>query len=43
LDDQIVAEARAAEAFVVLPKPLRLPQLTGAIAAALRQTYNWQQ
>jgi len=43
LDDQIVAEARAAEAFSVLPKPLRLPQLTGAIAAALRQTYGWSQ
>lgn len=41
LDDQIVAEARAAAAFSVLPKPLRLPQLTAAVASALRQTYNW--
>lgn len=41
LDDQIVAEARAAAVFSVLPKPLRLPQLTAAVASALRQTYNW--
>lgn len=41
LDDQIVAEARAAAVFSVLPKPLRLPQLTSAVAGALRQTYNW--
>ncbi len=41
LDDEIVAEARAAAVFSVLPKPLRLPQLTTAVSAALRQTYNW--
>jgi CheY-like chemotaxis protein len=41
LDESIVAEARAAAAFSVLPKPLRLPQLTSAVADALRQTYNW--
>ncbi len=41
LDDEIVAEARAAAAYSVLPKPLRLPQLTTAVAGALRQTYNW--
>ena len=41
LDDTIVAEARAAAAFSILPKPLRLPQLTGAVRDALRQTYNW--
>ncbi len=43
LDDTIVAEARAAAAFSILPKPLRLPQLTGAVCDALRQTYNWPQ
>jgi CheY-like chemotaxis protein len=43
LDDAIVAEARAAAAFSILPKPLRLPQLTGAVEDALRQTYNWPQ
>jgi hypothetical protein len=36
-----VAEARAAAAFSVLPKPLRLPQLTSAVTSALRQAYNW--
>jgi CheY-like chemotaxis protein len=41
LDDAIVAEARAAAAFSVLPKPLRLPQLTSAVTSALRQAYNW--
>ncbi len=41
LDDTIVAEARAAAAFSILPKPLRLPQLTGAVRDALRQAYNW--
>jgi CheY-like chemotaxis protein len=41
LDDSIVAEARAAAAFSILPKPLRLPQLTTAVSSALRQAYNW--
>lgn len=41
LDESIVAQARAAAAFSVLPKPLRLPQLTGAVQDALRQVYNW--
>lgn len=43
LDDTIVAEAQAAAAFSVLPKPLRLPQLTSAVRDALRQAYNWPQ
>ena len=43
LDDVIVAEARAAAAFSILPKPLRLPQLTSAVQDALRQVYNWPQ
>jgi CheY-like chemotaxis protein len=41
LDEAIVAQARAAAAFSILPKPLRLPQLTGAVHDALRQVYNW--
>jgi len=41
LDDKILARARAASAFSVLPKPIRLPQLTGAVASALQQTYGW--
>jgi CheY-like chemotaxis protein len=43
LDETIVAEARAAAVFSVLPKPLRLPQLTAAVHDALRQTYDWPQ
>jgi CheY-like chemotaxis protein len=43
LDDAIVAEAQAAAAFSILPKPLRLPQLTTAVHGALRQAYNWPQ
>jgi CheY-like chemotaxis protein len=41
LDEAIVAQARAQAAFSVLPKPLRLPQLTTAVHGALRQVYNW--
>ncbi|HEY2410843.1 MAG TPA: response regulator [Pirellulaceae bacterium] len=42
LDDQIVARAKAAAVFSVLPKPLRLPDLTGAVANALEQAYGWR-
>ena len=42
LDDQLIARARAAAAFSVLPKPVRLPELTGAVAGALAQAYNWR-
>lgn len=43
LDEGIVAEAQAAAAFSVLPKPLRLPQLTTAVQDVLRQVYHWPQ
>lgn len=42
LDDQMVARAKAASVFSVLPKPLRLPELTGAVAKALQQAYGWR-
>ena len=42
LDEQLIARARAAAAFSVLPKPVRLPELTGAVAGALAQAYNWR-
>ena len=42
LDEQIVAQARAAAAFSILAKPFRLPELTGAVNGALAQTYNWR-
>jgi CheY-like chemotaxis protein len=42
LDEQIMARAKAASVFSVLPKPLRLPELTGAVANALEQAYGWR-
>ncbi|HEY2894329.1 MAG TPA: response regulator [Pirellulales bacterium] len=42
LDEQIIARARAAAAFSVLPKPVRLPELTGAVSSALAQAYGWR-
>lgn len=42
LDEQIIAQARAAAAFSIIPKPFRLPELTGAVQGALAQTYNWR-
>ncbi len=42
LDEQLIARARAAAAFSILPKPLRLPELTGAVSKALEQAYGWR-
>jgi CheY-like chemotaxis protein len=42
LDEQIVERARAAAAFSVLPKPVRWPELTGAVTRALAQFYDWR-
>jgi CheY-like chemotaxis protein len=42
LDEATIARAQAAAAFSVLPKPLRLPELTGAVALALEQAYGWR-
>jgi CheY-like chemotaxis protein len=42
LDDETIARARAAAAFSVLPKPLRLAELTGAVRGALLQAYDWR-
>ena len=42
LDERIIARAQAAAVFSVLPKPLRLPELTGAVAGALAQAYGWK-
>jgi CheY-like chemotaxis protein len=41
LDQTIEAEARAAQAFSVLSKPVRLPEITGAVREALLQAYGW--
>jgi CheY-like chemotaxis protein len=42
LDDETINRARAAAAFSVLQKPVRLRELTGAVAAALEQAYGWR-
>ena len=42
LDDQLIARAKAAAVFSVLPKPVRLPELTGAVAGALALAYDWR-
>jgi len=42
LDDQLIARAKAAAVFSVLPKPVRLPALTSAVAGALAQAYDWR-
>ena len=42
LDEGTIARARAAAAFSILPKPVRLPELTGAVAGALEQAYGWR-
>ncbi len=42
LDEKIVARAKASAVFSVLPKPLRLPDLTGTVAKALEQAYGWR-
>jgi CheY-like chemotaxis protein len=42
LDEQLIARAQAAAVYSVLPKPVRLPQLTGAVAGALAKAYGWK-
>jgi len=42
LDERMIARAQAAAVFSVLPKPVRLPDLTGAVAGALAQAYGWR-
>jgi CheY-like chemotaxis protein len=42
LDDILTEQARRAEAFSVLAKPVRFAEVTGAVNRALRQTYNWR-
>jgi len=37
----IIEEARRAEAFSVLAKPITLQQITGTVEEALRRVYNW--
>jgi CheY-like chemotaxis protein len=41
LDERMIARAQAAAVSSVLPKPVRLPELTGAVAGALAKAYGW--
>jgi CheY-like chemotaxis protein len=40
-DDELREEARRADAFSVLAKPVSRINLTTIVHAALRRTYNW--
>lgn len=42
LDELIIEQARLAQAFSVLPKPVTRRQLTGSVRQALEQTYHWR-
>lgn len=42
LDKPLIEQARLAQAFSVLSKPVTLRQLTGIVRLALEQTYNWR-
>jgi CheY-like chemotaxis protein len=41
LDELLVKQARCAEAFSVLSKPVTRRQITGVVRRALARTYNW--
>ena len=41
LDDLLIEQARMAQAFSVLPKPVTVRQLTRVVRVALERTYNW--
>lgn len=41
LDEFLVEQARRAQAFSVLSKPVTLRQLTGTVRHALQRTYAW--
>ena len=41
LDRQLEEDARAAHAYSVLSKPIRLTDITGIVARAMQQVYCW--
>ena len=43
LDELLIEQARLAQAFSVLAKPVTLGQLTGILRQALRRTYDWRE
>jgi CheY-like chemotaxis protein len=42
LDEVTIEQARRAQAFSVLPKPVSRRQITGIVRQALEATYNWR-
>ena len=43
LDELIIEQARLAQAFSVLSKPITVHQITQIVRQALERTYNWTQ
>jgi CheY-like chemotaxis protein len=41
LDDLLIEQARLAQAFSVLAKPVTMRQITRVVRLALERTYNW--
>jgi DNA-binding response OmpR family regulator len=41
-DDRLIDEARSAQAFLILPKPITLREITGAVHEALERVYHWE-
>jgi len=41
LDELLVEQARLAQAFSILAKPVTMRQITCVVRLALKQTYNW--
>ena len=41
LDEWMIEQARLANAFSVLAKPVSLRQITGVVRQALERTYHW--
>ncbi len=41
LDELLIEQARRAQAFSVLPKPVTGRQITGIVRQALKAAYNW--
>ena len=42
LDELLIEQARLAQAFSVLSKPVTRRQITGVVHQALERTYNWR-
>ncbi|MGA2068778.1 MAG: response regulator [Thermoguttaceae bacterium] len=42
-DDRLIDEARSAQAFLILPKPITLREITGAVCQALERVYHWSE